>query len=101
MVLPLILRIWDPVLGTFHASDILTAYGITPGFATMSTQNYYISFFNTMDPNDGTIGVLNWPKWSDGNELMHFLVASSELLKDDFRSESYDYLVAAKDSLHI
>jgi len=37
-----------------------------------SVPNYYISFFNTMDPNDGTMGLPNWPKWSDGNELMHF-----------------------------
>jgi hypothetical protein len=50
-----------PVLGTFHASDILTTYGIIPTFASASIQKYYISFFNTMDPNEGTTGLLNWP----------------------------------------
>lgn len=90
-----------PVLGTFHASDILTTYGTTPGFASTSIQSYYISFFNTMDPNEGTIGLPSWPQWSKENELMHFLAASNALLKDDFRSASYDYIVASKDSLHI
>ncbi|PMD44849.1 cholinesterase [Hyaloscypha variabilis F] len=90
-----------PVLGTFHASDILTTYGITPGFATTSIQSYYISFFNTMDPNNGTTGLLSWPQWSEGNELMNFLAASNVLLADDFRSESYNYVVASKSSLHI
>jgi hypothetical protein len=61
-----------PVLGIFHASDILTTYGITPGFAMASIQNYIINFFNMMDPNDGTMGPPSWPKWSDGNEVMHF-----------------------------
>ena len=90
-----------PVLGTFHASDILTTYGITPGFATTTIQSYYISFFNTMDPNDGTTGLPTWPQWSEGNELMNFLAASNVLLADDFRSESYNYLIASKNSLHI
>ncbi|KAH8796358.1 Alpha/Beta hydrolase protein [Hyaloscypha finlandica] len=35
-----------PILGIFHASEILTTYGITPRCATASIQNYYISFFN-------------------------------------------------------
>jgi carboxylesterase type B len=90
-----------PILGTFHASDILTAYGIAPGFATTSIQSYYISFFNTMDPNNGTTGLPSWPQWSQGNELMNFSVASNVLLVDDFRSESYDYIVRTKNSLHI
>ncbi|KAN0113160.1 cholinesterase [Hyaloscypha variabilis] len=90
-----------PVLGTFHASDILTTYGITPGFATTSIQSYYISFFKTMDPSNGTTGPPSWPQWSEGNELMNFLAASNVLLADDFRSESYNYVVASKSSLHI
>jgi hypothetical protein len=90
-----------PILGTFHASDILTAYGITPNFASASIQKYYISFFNTMDPNDGTTGLPNWPQWSEGNELLHFLAASNSLIKDDFRSESCNFIAAQKSSFHI
>jgi carboxylesterase type B len=90
-----------PVLGTFHASDILTTYGITPGFASASIQSYYITFFNTMNPNSGTVGLASWPQWSQGKELMHFLALSNALLTDDFRSASYDYLAASKGYLHI
>jgi carboxylesterase type B len=90
-----------PVLGTFHASDILTTYGITPTFASMSIQKYYISFFNTMDPNNGTTGLPAWPQWSGGNELLHFLAASNGLIKDDFRSESSAYIAKQATSFHI
>lgn len=82
-----------PILGTFHASDILTAYGITPGFASQSIQKYYISFINSLDPNQGTSGVPTWPQWSEGNELLHFLALSNGLITDDFRNESYTVLV--------
>ncbi|KFY80000.1 hypothetical protein V499_01080 [Pseudogymnoascus sp. VKM F-103] len=33
-----------PVLSTFHATDLLPAFGITPGNAAFSIQSYYISF---------------------------------------------------------
>ncbi|KAE8449824.1 hypothetical protein EG329_007301 [Mollisiaceae sp. DMI_Dod_QoI] len=90
-----------PVLGTFHASDILTTYSITPGFPSASIQAYYISFFNTMDPNDGMVGLPSWPQWNEGKQLMHFLAASNVLLPDTFRNASYTYLAATKSSFHI
>jgi len=90
-----------PILGTFHASDILTTYGITPNFAIASIQKYYISFFNTMDPNERTTGLPNWPQWSEGKELLQLLAASNGFIKDDSRSESYNFLVAEKSALHI
>jgi carboxylesterase type B len=90
-----------PVLGTFHASDILQVYGITPDFASTTIQSYYISFFNTMDPNDGTTGLPNWPQWSQGNNLMHFEATSNGLLADDFRNASYQYLLTNKNVLRI
>ncbi|KUJ17951.1 cholinesterase [Mollisia scopiformis] len=90
-----------PILGTFHASDILTTYGITPDFASATIQSFYLSFFNTMDPNDGTVGLPTWPKWSQGNQLMNFQAVSNTLLADTFRNDSYAFIAAAKSSLHI
>lgn len=90
-----------PILGTFHASDILPTYGIVPGEPTTTIQSYYISFFNTMDPNDGTTGEINWPQWSQNQTLLHFLATSNELLKDDFRNASYNYIATTKSSFHI
>jgi carboxylesterase type B len=81
-----------PILGTFHASDILTTYGITAGVPSSSIQGYYIRFFNTLDPNDGTKGLLNWPQWKENKELLHFLALSNELTTDDFRNEIYAFI---------
>ncbi|CZR53431.1 probable cholinesterase [Phialocephala subalpina] len=90
-----------PVLGTFHASDILTTYGITPGFPSSTIQKYYISFINTMDPNTGTTGLPTWPQWSQGNQLMHFQALSNSLTPDTFRNESYHVIVSSATSFHI
>ncbi|KAH7351284.1 cholinesterase [Rhexocercosporidium sp. MPI-PUGE-AT-0058] len=81
-----------PVLGTFHASDILTTYGILPGIPSNSIQAFYISFINTLDPNAGTKGLPQWPQWKQGNQLMHFKSLSNELLKDNFRDASYQVI---------
>jgi hypothetical protein len=35
-----------------------------------------------MDPNEGTIGLPNWPQWSEGKELLQLLATSNGLLKD-------------------
>ncbi|KAI1408126.1 sterol esterase [Hypoxylon sp. FL1857] len=85
-----------PVLGTFHASDILQVfYGVLPNYASKSIQSYYISFVNTMDPNDGTSSDFpQWPQWKDNKQLMQFWNNKSNLLADDFRSESAQYISA-------
>lgn len=82
-----------PALGTFHGSDILAFSGLAPGFPSSSIQSYYISFINTLDPNNGTDGLTEWPQWSKAQELLHFNSFSNDILADDFRSESYDYLL--------
>ncbi|OBT92442.1 hypothetical protein VE01_09562 [Pseudogymnoascus verrucosus] len=51
-----------PVLSTFHATDLLPAFGITLGNAAFSIQSYYISFVHSLDPNSGTPSILQkWP----------------------------------------
>ncbi|PBP20401.1 lipase 4 [Diplocarpon rosae] len=81
-----------PVLGTFHASDLLPAYGFLPGaLPSTSIQAYYLSFVHTLDPNNGTAGLPTWPRWSQGQELMHFEAARNSLTPDNFRAESYEY----------
>ncbi|PVH89098.1 cholinesterase [Cadophora sp. DSE1049] len=90
-----------PVLGTFHASDILTTYGIAPGIPSSSIQAFYISFINNLDPNAGTVGLPKWPQWKEGRELMHFKTLSNELLKDDFREDSYQVILAGAGALRI
>ncbi|KAI0467853.1 sterol esterase [Xylaria cf. heliscus] len=92
-----------PILGTFHGSDILQVfYGILPNYASGAIQSYYFSFLYTMDPNDGTSSkYAKWPQWKEGKQLMNFYSSSSTLLKDDFRSETSDWLTGNVNSLHI
>lgn len=90
-----------PILGTFHASDILQIYGILPGIPSSTIQKYYISFFNTMDPNEGTTGLLEWPKWSENGSILQFLVGGTIYTNDDFRSDSYEFVKSNTRILHI
>ncbi|EFR02273.1 lipase 4 [Nannizzia gypsea CBS 118893] len=91
-----------PVVGTFHASDILTSFGYTPGIPSTSIQNYYLSFVNTMDPNKGTpFGFPKWPRWSEGKKLMNFQLLGNTLLSDDFRAKSAQFMADHIDVLHV
>ncbi|TGJ82189.1 hypothetical protein E0Z10_g6579 [Xylaria hypoxylon] len=92
-----------PILGTFHASDILQVfYGILPNYASVAFQSYYLSFLYTMDPNNGTpAGIAKWPQWKEGKQLMNIYNSFSTLLTDDFRSASSQWISKNVDSLHV
>lgn len=92
-----------PVLGTFHGSDLLQVfYGVLPNFASKAFQSYYLSFLYTLDPNDGTGDEFpEWPQWGEKNELMWIHDDHGELLADDFRSESCEYITANVEVLRI
>lgn len=93
-------------LGTFHGSDILqTFYGIDPNYASASTRTYYYNFLYNLDPNVGFGSYPNWPKWADtgkGNQLTWFNTPLGQTtLTDDFRSTSYEYVVANIAAFHV
>ncbi|KAL7962355.1 alpha/beta-hydrolase [Trichoderma compactum] len=92
-----------PFLGTFHASDIIQIfYGILPNNAMKSTRTYIFNFLYNLDPNVGVKGYANWPKWTDNHQLMWFETANSQsLLADDFRDDSYQWIVKNKDVLRV
>ncbi len=97
------------VLGTFHGSDLLQVfYGILPDYASKSIQNYYANFVYNLDPNDASGGTstaskvtFSWPQWGANKQLANFFNDHAALLSDDFRSSSYDWIVANVPSLHI
>lgn len=87
-----------PILGTFHGSDVLEAYEDIP-FPTPATsfQTYYVSFVNNLDPNAITTAapLIEWPQWSSSDpQLIEFQQLSNTLTPDDFRPESYEYLMS-------
>ncbi|XXG96931.1 hypothetical protein Hte_003222 [Hypoxylon texense] len=92
-----------PILGTFHASDILQVfYGILPNYASNAIQSYYLSFLYTLDPNNGTSAdYAEWPQWQENRQLMQFWNDRSNLLADDFRSDSHDWLSSHADIFQI
>lgn len=88
-----------PVLGTFHSSDILEAYGTLgeTGVPTETIQTYYISFINNLDPNALTTAapLITWPQWSNSTgspQLVDFGATANTLITDNFRSGAYDYI---------
>jgi len=85
-----------PILGTFHASDILYSYGyLGDNVPTTTLQTAYIAFTNNLDPNAlGTSSpLINWPKWTASNpQLLSMTQLSNSLIEDDFRQDSYNYL---------
>ncbi|EHA49189.1 lipase 4 [Pyricularia oryzae 70-15] len=83
-----------PIAGTFHGSDLLQVfYGILPNYASRTTVSYYTNFLYNLDPNEG-IKVQHWPKWMENQELLNMNANDAKLIPDNFRNESYNYLLA-------
>lgn len=83
-----------PVLGSFHASDILNVYG----GGDMAT--YLVNFVNSLDPNTNSAGVatgglLNWPQYSNSTPtMMTFLdgLIPRALSDDTYRSDAMAFM---------
>jgi carboxylesterase type B len=83
-----------PVVGTLHGSDVIQIfYGPPASHATSSIRTYYLNFIHNLDPNKGVEKYAKWPLWGEGNKLMWFkTMFGNDLLDDDFRQESADFL---------
>ncbi|KAK3182405.1 hypothetical protein K4F52_006229 [Lecanicillium sp. MT-2017a] len=92
-----------PIMGTFHASDILQVfYGVLPNHAMTSCRTYYFNFLYNLDPNKGVGGYIKWPRWSEGKKIMWFKSAfKNEIIQDDFRSDVSDFLTEHASDLRI
>lgn len=92
-----------PILGTFHGSDLLQVfYGILPNHASRSIHSYYLSFVYDLDPNQRSGKEFpNWPAWAEKKELMQFFNDRGDLLKDEFRNDTYAFLIENVDSFRI
>ena len=92
-----------PVLGTFHGSDILFAFGdLGDNPVTDSIQTYYLSFVNHLDPNTAKGSQIAWPQWSSsGRSMLNFLTTNNTIIQDNFRESAYQYLLASQTSFVI
>lgn len=86
-----------PILGTFHASDVVQVFFDLPSPAVaFNIQDYYISFINHLNPNKAP-NLLPWPKYDNNRRhLMNFkesaLLAVDTIIPDTFREASYKVL---------
>lgn len=88
-----------PILGTFHATDILHGFDYLGDTDAKKLQHYYyLNFVHNLDPNNGTNpdDYTTWPQWTEeGREIL--MMDNSEQYqvgKDDFREPAYQYLLA-------
>ncbi|KAK3616879.1 hypothetical protein LTR22_026919 [Elasticomyces elasticus] len=92
-----------PVLGTFHASDIVVDY-TTPGIPQTSILTYYVSFVNRLDPTALTTAapLITWPKWTASSpKLVNLSALGNSLIPDNFRQASSDYLATKSKAFRI
>ncbi|KAF2865152.1 Alpha/Beta hydrolase protein [Massariosphaeria phaeospora] len=90
-----------PILGTFHASDLLQVfYGVLPNNAAASIRAYYFSFVYNLDPNEGN-DLDEWPQWSKSRQLKEFRALGNGLVGDDFRQDSFEYLKSNAEVLRV
>lgn len=91
-----------PILGTFHGSDILQVFnGILPNYASKSFHSYYMSFVYDLDPNSRAKDFMEWPDWGTNQTLMQVFNNRGALLPDDFRQDTYNFILENVGSLHI
>lgn len=91
-----------PILGTFHGSDIFAIfYGTPTDYPAASFQTYYLSFIYDQDPNSRAKLFMHWPQWSNNQTLIQCFKDHGALLADDFRSGTFDFVMANVASLHI
>jgi carboxylesterase type B len=92
-----------PIMGTFHASDLLQVfYGVLPNHAMRSTRTYFFNFVHNLDPNVGVKRYANWPQWKDKKDLMWFERPNrNSILRDDFRQDSYNVISDLVDVLQV
>lgn len=99
-----------PLLGTFHAADLVVLYGGIPTTYTSPVNpiDYYISFFNYLDPNalsqanKKSSANVYWPKWTQqGREMLGFAAFNTSVIADNYREPQYQALLKQAGILQI
>lgn len=94
-----------PIMGTYHSSDLPHLYYETDDVST-SIQDLYISFVDSLDPNNyaasTSSGYLTfWSMWQQKKQLLKLEAQSTELIYDDARAASFEYICAHLKTLRL
>ncbi|GAM82932.1 hypothetical protein ANO11243_009180 [Dothideomycetidae sp. 11243] len=94
-----------PILGTFHATDVIESLDDAPEALTAHTyQQYYTSFAYYLDPNQINTDwpYIDWPQYSTSNpQLLHLYALENTVMEDNFRQAQYNQLQASFGQLKI
>lgn len=93
------------ILGTYHSTDLPHIYYETDDVST-AIQDLYISFVDSLDPNNYAnstpSGYLTfWPTWHEKKQLLELGAQSTQLIDDDARTTSFEYIYAHLESLRL
>ncbi|KAL9089379.1 MAG: hypothetical protein Q9159_002595 [Coniocarpon cinnabarinum] len=89
-------------LGTFHGSDLIEIFNKAKvPEAQDAILTYYISFFYYRDPNKVTSARLTeWPQWTNETlAMLNISTTSNVVMRDDYRTPQYEYIVDNMDYL--
>lgn len=92
-----------PILGTYHSTDMPRLFYKTDDVST-ALKALYISFVGSLDPNgyeDATGYLTSWPQWKENKQLLEFGAESTQLITDDARSGSYEYVRSHLEALRV
>ena len=96
-----------PLLGSFHASDIvLNWFGTLPEALSQNSVHLIavlVAFVHDQDPNQhGLSGLPHWPTYEpESLQTMHFVEGDVDLVTDDYRKEQMDYINEISDAVRI
>ncbi|QUC23524.1 uncharacterized protein UV8b_07765 [Ustilaginoidea virens] len=89
-----------PYYGTPHGSDVRMMFKGT-GNPAQSSRTYYLNLMYHLDPNVDRGIYKEWPTWTtEERKLLHINLGVNEIIEDDFRQESYEYLAKHAQVLH-
>uniref|UniRef100_A0A0S1MIC4 Carboxylic ester hydrolase n=1 Tax=Phakopsora pachyrhizi TaxID=170000 RepID=A0A0S1MIC4_PHAPC len=85
-----------PILGSFHTSELLAVFDQVPGiehlYRANDFQSRWINFAHKLNPNPR--GFSKWEKYGIEGKIMKFGPQGSlNMIKDDFRNDSIEFLI--------
>lgn len=94
-----------PLLGSFHVAEtVLNLFGTLPAAIsknTLAMMSMWISFANTLDPNNhGVSSLPEWPAWnSTALSQYRFQEAGPDVIQDNYRADAMNYINDNAESL--
>ena len=95
-----------PILGSFHAFDVLFyVFETLPAALSNNVLNImstWISFVHNLDPNEHGMELPHWPQYDQQTKQMfHFQESGPDIITDDYRAEAMNYINEIGDSIRI